>query len=128
MAFYRDILGCVEFWRGTSDGRYLAWVQLRLPEDRNYIEFMLYDAKPDLKELGVFNHFGLEVASMYETMEEASRRIGPKEYPREVLYSVGKCRHRLANVYDPDGSRAEFMERRTFDGSITPQATCPPPR
>jgi catechol 2,3-dioxygenase-like lactoylglutathione lyase family enzyme len=128
MAFYRDILGCVEFWRGSSDERNLAWVQLKLPEDENYIELMLYDEPPSLEWLGVLNHFGLEVASMPATMEEASRRIGPKEYPRDVGYSIGKCRHRLANIYDPDGSRAEFMERGTFDGSITPSSSLPPPR
>lgn len=130
MAFYRDILGCVEFWRGSDNGKTLSWVQLRLPEDPkgNYIEFMLYDRPPSLKDLGVFNHFGLEVFSMHETMEEASRRLGPKPYPRTVEYNIGTCRHRLANVYDPDGSRAEFMERGTFDGSVTPSSSAPAPR
>jgi catechol 2,3-dioxygenase-like lactoylglutathione lyase family enzyme len=130
MAFYRDILGCVEFWRGSDNGRTLSWVQLKLPEDPkgNYIEFMLSERQPSLEDLGVFNHFGIEVASMHMTMEEASRRLSERPYPRAVEYSIGTCRHRLANVYDPDGSRAEFMERGTFDGSVTPSSSLPPPR
>jgi lactoylglutathione lyase len=127
LKFYRDLLECREFWRGSSDEKTLAWVQMKLPEDENYIELMLYDQPPTLEWLGVLNHFGLEVFSMSETMEEASRRMGPRPYPREVGYSIGKCRHRLANVYDPDGTRAEFMERKTFDGSVTPSSPLPAP-
>ncbi|MGO9308049.1 MAG: VOC family protein [Spirochaetia bacterium] len=130
MAFYRDTLGCVEFWRGSSDERTLAWIHLKLPDDRNYVEFMLYDEPPTLERLGVLNHFGLEVPSVPAAMEEVSRRMEARsrEFPRKVEYSIGKCRHRLANVFDPDGTRAEFMERGTFDGSVTPSATVPPPR
>jgi catechol 2,3-dioxygenase-like lactoylglutathione lyase family enzyme len=128
MAFYRDILGCIELWRGSMDDRTLAWVQLKLPDDRNYIEFMLYDETPDLERLGVFNHFGLEVASIPAVMEEVAGRLkGAPWFPRRVEYSVGKCRHRLANVFDPDHTRAEFMERGTFDGSVTPSAAVPAP-
>jgi catechol 2,3-dioxygenase-like lactoylglutathione lyase family enzyme len=128
MAFYRDILGCVEMWRGSSDDKTLAWVQLRLSDDINYIEFMLYDEQLSLERLGVFNHFGLEVSSMSATMEEVSRRLGEREYPRTVEYGIGKCHHRLANVFDHDGTRAEFMERGTFDGVVTPSSTLPAPR
>jgi len=127
LAFYRELLGCVEFWRGSSNEETLAWVQMSLPDDSNYIELMLYDQPPTLEWLGVLNHFGLEVTSMAATMEEASGRIGAKPYPREVSYSIGKCRHRLANVYDHDGTRAEFMERSTFDGQPTPSSTLPAP-
>jgi hypothetical protein len=30
----------VEFWRGSSNDRTLSWIHLKLPEDRNYVEFM----------------------------------------------------------------------------------------
>src|SRR5271157_299223 len=112
MAFYRDTLACAEFWRGSSDERTLAWIHLKLPEDRNYVEFMLSDEPPTLERLGVLNHFGLEVPSVPAAMEEVSRRMEgrSREFPRRVEYCIGKCRHRLANVFDPDGTRAEFME------------------
>jgi catechol 2,3-dioxygenase-like lactoylglutathione lyase family enzyme len=127
MAFYRDTLGCVETWRGSSDGRTLSWVHLRLPEDRNYVEFMLYDEPPSLERLGVFNHFGLEVPSVPAAMEFVAGRRAAGGFPRAVEYGIGTCRHRLANVFDPDGTRAEFMERGTFDGSVTPSSPAPPP-
>jgi lactoylglutathione lyase len=129
MAFYRDTLECTELWRGSSDDRALSWVHLKLPEDRNYVELMLYDEKPTLQRLGVLNHFGLEVPSVPAAMEQVSRRMaGSRDFPRKVEYSIGTCRHRLANVFDPDGTRAELMERGTFDGTVTPSATVPPPR
>lgn len=128
LAFYQGLLGCREFWRGSQNEKTLAWVQLMLPDDKNYLEFMLYDEPPTLSWLGVLNHFGLEVASLPSTMEEASARLAAVPYPRGVEYSIGKCRHRLANLYDPDGSRAELMERRTYDGSVTPSSGLPAPQ
>ena len=84
MAFYRDTLECAEFWRGSRD------------------------EPPTLERHGVLNHFGLEVHSVPAAMEEVSRRMeGPsREFPRKVEYNIGKFRHRLANVFDPDGTRA----------------------
>ncbi len=129
MAFYRDTLECAEFWRGSSDEKTLSWVHLRLPEARTYVEFMLYDEPPTLERLGVLNHFGLEVPSVPAAMEAASRRAqAAMDFPRRVEYSIGRCRHRLSNVFDPDGTRAEFMETGTFDGSITPSSPAPAPR
>jgi catechol 2,3-dioxygenase-like lactoylglutathione lyase family enzyme len=130
LTFYGDTLGCTEIWRGTSDSRTLAWVQLRLPDDRNYLELMLYGERPSLPRLGILNHFGLEVTSIPAVMEEVSVRLlgTAPVLPRDVTYRIGQCRHRLANVFDPDGTRAEFMERETFDGTVTPPSTVPPPR
>ena len=96
---------------------------------KGFVGLMLYDEPPSLERLGVLNHFGLEVPSVPAAMEEASRRtMGVRDFPRKVEYSVGTCRHRLANVFDPDGTRAELMERGTFDGSVTPSSPVPPPR
>ena len=41
MAFYRDILGFSEIWRGSSSGTQLSWVNLKVPDGEDYIEFML---------------------------------------------------------------------------------------
>jgi lactoylglutathione lyase len=130
MTFYRDTLGYVEIWRGTGNGEHLSWVQLRLPDDErnNYIEFMLYDEPLSLERLGVFNHFGLEVPSVPAAAQIVTKLEAFKAYPRALEHKVGTCRHRLSNLFDPDGTRAEFMERSTFDGSVTPSSSLPPPR
>lgn len=46
MAFYRDVLGFREIWRGSSTGKVLSWVNLQLPDGDDYLEFMLYGDLP----------------------------------------------------------------------------------
>ena len=60
MTFYRDILGCQENWRGSSDQKTLSWVNMKVPDGDNWVEFMLYDQFPDLRRLGVLHHIGME--------------------------------------------------------------------
>jgi lactoylglutathione lyase len=127
MAFYRDILGFTEMWRGSADDKTLSWVQLKLPEDRNYIELMLYDEPPSLERLGILNHYGLEVPSVPASVEGLPKLPKFAEYKRPLMHKVGTCRHRLSNLFDPDGTRAELMERATFDLSVTPSSSAPPP-
>jgi catechol 2,3-dioxygenase-like lactoylglutathione lyase family enzyme len=127
MAFYRDTLGFTELWRGSRDNQKLSWVQLRLPDDRNYIEFMLHDGPPTLDEFGRWNHFGLEVPSIPASVEALAKRPAFSMYSRTLEHTIGVCRHRLSNLFDPDGTRAELMERATFDGSVTPSSAAPPP-
>src|SRR5437773_10003303 len=40
LKFYTDVLGFTEFWRGSSSGTELSWVNLRVPDGEDYIEFM----------------------------------------------------------------------------------------
>lgn len=128
LAFYRDILDFTEIWRGSSDNKKLDWVQLRLPEDKNYIELMLYDDPLSIERLGVLNHYGLEVPSVPAAVESLTKLPAFSSYPRAVVHKIGTCRHRLSNLFDPDGTRVELMERATFDGSVTPSSAAPPPR
>jgi lactoylglutathione lyase len=46
LAFYEGVLGFTETWRGSSNGKELSWVNLRVPEGKDYIELMLYDKTP----------------------------------------------------------------------------------
>ena len=46
MKFYTEVLGFKEIWRGSSNGKVLSWVNLRVPDGRDYIEFMLYKESP----------------------------------------------------------------------------------
>ena len=128
MAFYRDVLGCREMWRGSRDRKQLSWVQLTLPDSIDYIEFMLYDAPPLLERLGVLNHFGLEVPDIRNAKELLEGRRGFAAYTRPLEPVIGVCHHRILNTFDPDGSRAELMERATYDGLPRPSTHEPPPR
>jgi lactoylglutathione lyase len=63
MKFYRDILGFQEIWRGGGSPRMLSWVNMRVPEGQDYLEFMLYNKPPDKEQLGVKHHICLVVWS-----------------------------------------------------------------
>ncbi len=67
MKFYGGILGFQEIWRGSKDGKVLSWVNMKVPEGDDYLEFMLYDKMPDLKSLGTLHHICLEVPDIEKT-------------------------------------------------------------
>jgi lactoylglutathione lyase len=80
MKFYRDILGCQEIWRGSQNGKYLSWVNMRLPDSEDYVEFMLYDEFPDLRQLGVLHHVGLVDRDMKLVAARLEASPGRKDY------------------------------------------------
>jgi lactoylglutathione lyase len=64
MSFYRDILGFTEIWRGSRDGKVLNWVNMKVPEGDDYVEFMLHDPVPPPAQRGVAHHICLGVSSL----------------------------------------------------------------
>jgi len=128
MKFYRDLLGFQEFWRGSSNGTQLSWVNMRVPDGDDYVEFMLYTGTPSEQERGVKNHMSLEVPDMQKAVLELERRPARKLYGHEIKAQVGKNRKRQANLFDPDGTRVELMEPVTIDGQPATSSTAPPPQ
>jgi len=125
MTFYRDVLGFEEFWRGSSTGKTLSWVNLRVPDGGDYLEFMLYSTPPDAAQMGVRNHVCLvtpDIAKAVSTLE--ARR---KNYSRPIEIKIGVNGKRQANLFDPDGTRIELMEPATADGKPAPSSTAPAP-
>jgi len=128
MKFYRDLLGFREFWRGSSNGTELSWVNMRVPDGDDYVEFMLYTGSPSAQERGVKNHVALEVPQLEKAVAELETRPARKAYSREIKVQVGKNRKRQANLFDRDGTRVELMEPNTIDGQPAPSSTAPPPK
>jgi catechol 2,3-dioxygenase-like lactoylglutathione lyase family enzyme len=128
MSFYHDILGFREFWRGSANGTQLSWINMRLPEGDDYIEFMLYDEPPTVEQLGAKNHVCLVSDDVSKSISELESRPARKLYPRSIQVQVGKNRKRQANLFDPDGTRIELMEPVTIDGKPAPSSEAPPPR
>jgi catechol 2,3-dioxygenase-like lactoylglutathione lyase family enzyme len=126
--FYRDMLGFREFWRGSSDGKTLSWVNLRAPEGRDYIELMLYGTKPSLVQLHVLNHLCLEVPDAAATAETLKERPLPEGCPTPTPIRTGRNGKRQINCYDPDGTRVEVMEANTIDGKSVSPSDAPPPQ
>jgi catechol 2,3-dioxygenase-like lactoylglutathione lyase family enzyme len=125
--FYRDILGFREFWRGSSDGKTLSWVNLRTPDGEDYLELMLYGTKPSLRQLHVLNHFCLELPDAAAAGETLRGRKAPEGCPAPTPIHIGRNQKRQINCYDPDGTRVEMMEANTVDGGPVPSSDAPAP-
>jgi catechol 2,3-dioxygenase-like lactoylglutathione lyase family enzyme len=128
MRFYRDVLGFQETWRGSSSGTVLSWVNLKVPEGNEYIEFMLYRDPPTQTQLGSMNHLSLEVPDVEEAAKVLESRSARKEYARPLVTRTGINRKRQLNLFDADSSRVELMEPKTVDGIPSKSSTAPPPK
>jgi catechol 2,3-dioxygenase-like lactoylglutathione lyase family enzyme len=128
MAFYKDILGFKEFWRGSGSGKMLSWVNMRVPEGEDYLEFMLYDKLPEPDARGGKHHASLMVADAQKAVDELKKRASRGLYDKKIEIQTGVNRKRQVNLYDPDGTRIELMEPTTVDGKPAPSSTVPPPR
>ena len=126
MKFYHGILGFNEFWRGSSSPRMLSWVNMRVPEGDDYLEFMLYNKLPSPDGRGTKNHMSLMVPDAQKAVEELQKRA-PGLYDKQIAIQVGVNKKRQVNLYDPDGTRIELMEPNTVDGKPAPASTAPAP-
>jgi lactoylglutathione lyase len=127
MDFYHGILGFNEFWRGTGSET-LSWINMRVPDGQDYLEFMLYNKLPEPDKRGTKNHLSLTVPDAQKAIEILKARPAFKDYGKELKVQVGVNQKRQVNIYDPDGSRVELMEPNTITGKPTPSSNAPPPR
>jgi catechol 2,3-dioxygenase-like lactoylglutathione lyase family enzyme len=125
--FYTDILGFKETWRGSSSGTVLSWINLKVPDGDDYIEFMLAKNAPDPAHRGSAHHLCLQVPDVPASVEALKARPSFKTYDHPIEMRLGINRKRQANLFDPDGTRNELMEPHTIDGKPTPSSTAPPP-
>jgi len=128
MKFYRDVLGFQEFWRGSSSGKVLSWVNMRVPDGDDYLEFMLYLTPPDAEQLGVKNHICLITPDIAKAVATLEARPARRNYARPIEIKTGVNGKRQANLFDPDGTRVELMEPNTADGKPVPPSPAPAPR
>jgi lactoylglutathione lyase len=128
MKFYRDILGFQEFWRGSRDEKMLNWVNMKVPDGDDYVEFMLYQDLPEETKRGSAHHICLAVPDMTKALAAIEALPARKGYTLPLEIRTGINRRRQLNLFDPDGSRTELMEMQTVDGKPAPSSKAPPPR
>ena len=109
-AFYQDILGFSEIWRGGRPDSVTNWINMKVPEGTDYVEYMLIKGKVNKQQLGVLHHVALQVPSIQNALDILRKRgsISPHfviESPR-----IGRNNRWQLNLYDPDGTRVELME------------------
>ena len=125
MDFYGKVLGFQETWRGGANPKELSWINMRVPDGDDYVEFMLYRKMPD--KFGTKNHISLEVPDVAKSVAILEARPAFKTYGKELTVATGVNQKRQVNIYDPDGTRVELMEPNTVTGKPTPSSTAPPP-
>jgi catechol 2,3-dioxygenase-like lactoylglutathione lyase family enzyme len=125
MDFYGKVLGFQETWRGGANPKELSWINMRVPDGDDYVEFMLYRDAPD--KFGSKNHISLVVPDVAKSVAILEARPAFKTYGKELKVATGVNQKRQVNLYDPDGTRVELMEANTVTGKPTPSSTAPPP-
>lgn len=110
--FYKDILGFAETWRGGRDDNTINWINMKVPDGTDYVEYMLTTGKPTRQQLGSSHHVALLVPDIQKALETARQRVDDPARVRSP--QVGRNRRWQLNLFDPDGSRAELMEPFTM--------------
>jgi lactoylglutathione lyase len=123
--FYGKILGFQETWRGGANPAELSWINMRVPDGTDYVEFMLYRKLP--ATFGDKNHIALDVPDMAAAIAALESRPAFKTYAKPLAPHLGVNGKRQVNLFDPDGTRVELMEPFTADGKPVPPSTAPPP-
>ncbi|MGA2594967.1 MAG: VOC family protein [Bryobacteraceae bacterium] len=103
--FYRDILGFHEIWHGGMKDDVTDWVDMRVPDGTDWLEYMLNVHNPSPRTLGVMHHLALGVPSVAEGYRTVVERGLKPEKPQ-----IGRDGKWQLNLYDPNGTRAELME------------------
>ena len=126
--FYGKVLGFEETWRGTPDPAELSWINMKVPDGTDYVEFMLYSKPQDEKAMGGKNHLSLIVPDAAAAVKSLEARPAFAQYGKPLEVHTGINRKRQVNLYDPDGTRVELMEPVTIDGKPTPPSPAPFPK
>jgi catechol 2,3-dioxygenase-like lactoylglutathione lyase family enzyme len=104
--FYNDILGFHATWHGGMNDTRTDWVDMRVPDGADWLEYMLNQPHPSPRIRGVMNHLALgapDVAAAYKTLQD--RGVKMQEAPK-----IGRDGKWQLNLYDPNLTRAEIME------------------
>ena len=109
--FYKDILGFKMTWYGGKTDTQADWIDMRVPEGTDWLEYMLNVHNPTPKQLGVMHHLALGVPDIqagYRTV--LARGVKPPQPPK-----IGRDGKWQLNLYDPNFTRAELMEPKPVE-------------
>jgi catechol 2,3-dioxygenase-like lactoylglutathione lyase family enzyme len=109
--FYKDILGFKLTWYGGPTDDSVKWVDMRVPEGTDWLEYMLISSTPTPKQLGVLHHLALGVPDIKEGFQTVtSRGIAAPQPPK-----VGRDGKWQLNLYDVNYTRTELMEPKPVE-------------
>lgn len=105
--FYCEMLGFTEIWRGGKQNLSTDWINMKLPESDDYIEYMMVKDKADKPQVNSLYHICLRVDDVLASHEELIRKAGDFRIDEP---KIGVNNKRQLNIFDPDGIRIELME------------------
>ncbi len=108
--FYKEALGFSEIWRGGRPEGVVNWINMRVPEGTDYLEYMLTPAPIDRRQLGTAHHVALLVTDIQAALEAVRARTAAADRNHAAVPQIGVNRRWQLNLYDPDGTRVEMME------------------
>jgi catechol 2,3-dioxygenase-like lactoylglutathione lyase family enzyme len=102
---FKDILGFTETWHGGMTDDKVSWIDMRVPDGKDWLEYMMNYDDSDVKISGVMNHMALGVPSVQEGYDTVVKRGLNPEKPK-----IGRDGKWQLNLYGPDLTRVELME------------------
>ncbi len=87
------------------------WIDMRVPDGTDWLEYMLNVHNPDPHLRGVMNHFALGVPDVKAGYEIAIKN-GYKATEKPKVGRDGKWQF---NLYDPNFTRVELMEPKPVE-------------
>jgi catechol 2,3-dioxygenase-like lactoylglutathione lyase family enzyme len=112
--FYKDVLGFSEIWRGGRTDTQTDWINMKVPDGTDYLEYMLVSGPVDRDRLGSLHHMALVVPDVQAALETIRARPGGWDEKAVRSPQVGRNNRWQLNLFDPDGSRTELMEPFTM--------------
>jgi len=111
-AFFKDILGFVETWHGGMKDDVADWIDMRVPDGHDWLEYMLHNQGADVKRRGVMNHLALGTPSVEQSFQTLTGRGMDLQGQKPKIGRDGKWQ---LNLYDANFTRAELMEPKPVE-------------
>jgi lactoylglutathione lyase len=109
--FYKEALGFAETWRGGRPEGVINWINMRVPDGTDYLEYMLYPTTPPTRrQLGSAHHVALLVPDIQQALETVRSRTAADDPNHRANPNIGVNNRWQLNLFDPDGTRVELME------------------
>jgi lactoylglutathione lyase len=108
--FYQDVLGFSEIWRGGRTDEVTDWINVKVPDGTDYLEYMLIREKPNRERLGSLHHVALLVPDIQKALETIRQRPHADDAKFVRSPQIGRNRRWQLNLFDADGTRTELME------------------
>jgi catechol 2,3-dioxygenase-like lactoylglutathione lyase family enzyme len=123
--FYKDILGFHVYWHGGMKDGETDWVDMQVPDGTDWLEYMLnVPADADKRRLGVMNHIALGAPDIHS----AEKQLRANGWNGTEQPHIGRDGKWQLNLYDPDGTRVEFMEFTPVQKPCCSEFTGPHPK